>query len=92
MKPFTYEESLAEALHNPEFKAMWEANAVKRELTSTIIGERIKRKLSQAQLAAKAGLKQPSLARVEGGGVMPSLTTLMKLANAFNKRLEIRFI
>jgi HTH-type transcriptional regulator / antitoxin HipB len=87
----THTQVMAEALKDREFKAIWEANAVKRELTSAIIGERIKRKLSQAQLAAKAGLKQPSLARVEGGGVMPSVATLMKLAQAFGKKLVIRF-
>lgn len=92
MKPYTFEDSLADALKDPVFRAIWEANAVKREITKTIIGERIQRKLSQKELARRAGLKQPSLARVESGGMMPSLTTLTKLAKAFGKRLEVRFV
>lgn len=91
-KPYTYEDSLTEALKDPEFRAIWEANALKREITKTIIGERIKRKLSQEEVARKAGLKQPSLARVEGGSVLPSIKTLEKIAQAFGRKLEIRFI
>lgn len=91
MKPFTYDDALSEALVNPAFKRIWEANAVKREITKTVIGERIKRKLTQAQLAQKAGLKQPSVARVESGS-MPSITTLNKIAKALGTRLEIRFV
>ena len=82
---------MAEALRDLEFRQIWEANAVKREITSRIIEERIKRKLTQAQLAQKAGLKQPSLARVESGN-MPSITTLSKIAKAMGTRLEIRFV
>lgn len=91
MKPYTFEDSLTTALHDPQFRAIWEANVAKREVTKAIIGERIKRKLTQKQLAHQAGLKQPSLARVESTGIA-STTTLGKLAKAFGKRLEIRFV
>ena len=91
MTPFTYDDALNEALANPEFKRVWEVNTVKREITKAIICERIKRKLTQAQLATKAGLKQPSVARVESGN-MPSITTLNKIAKALGTRLEIRFV
>jgi len=91
MKPFTYDDSLNEALKDPEFKKIWEANAIKREITKSIIGERIKRKLTQQELAQRAGLRQPSLARVESGGTLPSIATLAKIAQALGKRLEIRF-
>jgi DNA-binding XRE family transcriptional regulator len=91
MRHITHEEVMTDLLQDPEFKAIWEANATKRQITMAIIGERIKRKLSQEELAHKAGLKQPSIARVEGGSVMPSITTLNKIAKAFGKRLDIRF-
>jgi DNA-binding XRE family transcriptional regulator len=92
MNHLTHTEVMTDLLKDQEFKEIWEANATKREITMAVIGERIKRKLSQEQLARKAGLKQPSLARVESGGVMPSITTLNKLAKAFGKRLEVRFV
>lgn len=92
MRHLTHEEVMTDLLRDREFKEIWEANATKREITKSIIGERIKRKLSQGELALKAGIKQPSLARVEGGSVMPSLTTLNKIAKAMGKRLEVRFV
>ena len=87
-----YEEVLAEELRDPSFRVVWEAEEAKRKVISTLIGQRIKRKLTQAQLAHRAGIKQPSLARVESGSVMPSLSLLNKLAKALNSSLEIRFI
>jgi DNA-binding XRE family transcriptional regulator len=91
MKYRTFDEVLRDQLKDPEFKQIWEGNALKREITSTIIGERIKRKMTQQEVAQKAGIKQPSLARVESGGVMPSIRTLERLAAVFGRKLEIRF-
>ena len=91
MKHQNFDRVLNEALQNPEFKEIWEADAVKREVTKAIIRERIKHKMTQEQLARRAGMKQPSLARVESGSVAPSLMTLGKIAKAFGAKLEVRF-
>ena len=91
MKHRTFDEVLNDQLKDPEFREIWEGNALKREITSAIIGERIKRKMTQQEVAQRAGIKQPSLARVESGGVMPSIRTLEKIATVFGRKLEIRF-
>lgn len=91
MKHRTHDEVMADALKDPEFRKIWESNALKREITKALIGERIRQKMTQEEVAQKAGIKQPSLARVESGGVMPSIRTLEKLANVFGRKLEIRF-
>ncbi len=57
-----------------------------------VLGERIKRQLTQEELARRAGLKQSSFARVESDGVLPSITTLNKIAKGLNKRLEVCFV
>ena len=80
-----------QALKDRDFKKVWDADAVKREITKMVIRERISHKLTQHQLADKAGLKQPSLARVESGSVTPSIGLLNKLAKALNSKLEVRF-
>ena len=45
-------------------------------------------KLTQAELAAKAGMKQSALARLENGNTRPRKTTLSKLAEAMGISVE----
>lgn len=45
-------------------------------------------KLTQAELAAKAGMKQSALARLESGNTSPRKTTLSKLAEAMGISVE----
>lgn len=86
----TFGQVLADKLRNPEFKKEWEASELQYQVIEAIIAERLKRKMSQEELAKKAGLKQPNLARVESGSVVPSLITLQKLARAFGKSWKFR--
>jgi transcriptional regulator with XRE-family HTH domain len=51
-----------------------------------------KQKLSQAELAERAGTKQPAIARLESGRVVPRLELLQKIADALGMRLEVRFV
>jgi transcriptional regulator with XRE-family HTH domain len=51
---------------------------------------RIAQGLTQAQLAEKVGTKQPSIARIESGKDVPSLSFLQKVASALNAKVEIR--
>jgi transcriptional regulator with XRE-family HTH domain len=58
------------------------------------LGERIrlareKAGFTQAQLAARIGSTQPALARLEAGGVTPSLETLGRLAKALGLELVV---
>ena len=45
-------------------------------------------KLTQAELAARAGMKQSALARLESGGARPRKTTLATLAGAMKISIE----
>lgn len=56
-----------------------------------LIELREKRGWSQRDLAERAGMKQPQLARLETGQVEPKLDTLQRLAMAMDTRLTIRF-
>jgi DNA-binding XRE family transcriptional regulator len=88
----SYEEEFAKKLQrDPKFRELWEAGETRRRVVSALIGERIRQKISQQDLAKRAGVKQPSLARVESGNVMPSLNMLSRLAKAMNASLEIQF-
>ena len=53
---------------------------------------RILRGLSQAQLAEMAGTRQPSIARLENGNSLPSLSFLQRLAAALGAKIEVRLV
>lgn len=53
---------------------------------------RIKRGLTQKELAERVGSKQPSISRLETGDQEPSLSFLRRVAAALDARLEIHII
>lgn len=53
---------------------------------------RILRGLTQAQLAELVGTRQPSIARLENGTSIPSLSFLNKVATALNAKIELRLV
>jgi ribosome-binding protein aMBF1 (putative translation factor) len=59
-------------------------------LISQVIDARLKRKLTQKQLAQKLGTKQSAISRLEAGRTNPTLSFLQKLAAVMNQRLVIQ--
>ena len=57
------------------------------EIAKMITDARIAKDMTQECLAKLAGTKQPSIARVEKGDSLPSLSFLQKIAKAFNTQL-----
>jgi len=45
--------------------------------------------MTQAELAARIGSTQPAMARLEAGGITPSLETLHRIAEALRLELVI---
>lgn len=83
-----FEQVKAELLANPEVRAAYDA----LEPAYQIARLRIEAGLTQAQLAALVGTKQPSIARLERGQTQPSVAFLSRLAAALGMRLEINFV
>ena len=57
-----------EQMRDPEYRAAYEALDPEFQIIRQIIDLRLKRKMSQAELASKMGTKQPSVARMERRG------------------------
>ena len=53
---------------------------------------RIRRGLTQAQLAEMVGVQEATIARLEGGSRIPSLSLLRRIAEALGSRIEIQFL
>lgn len=79
-----------ELLSDPEVAKEYERLRPRYELISQLIGARIKKGLTQAQLAKKIGTKQSAIARVEGGNSNPSIAFLERLTQALGSKLIIQ--
>ena len=87
----TFEDLLEKQLQNPSFKKLWEESEPQRRLTMQLIKTRLEKKMSQKELAEKAGTTQAVVSRIENMNANPSLKFMQKLANALDKKLVIEF-
>ena len=86
-----YQEFKNQLLKDPEFKKEYEKFDLKHNIASMIIDARIKKEITQTELAIKVGTKQPSIARLENGKNLPSLNFLEKIAKSLKTKLIIKF-
>ncbi len=78
-----------EWLKDPAFKREYDKLEGRYALINKVIGARIKKKMTQAQLAKRAGTKQSAIARLESGNVNPSLNFMEKIATALGMKLNV---
>jgi transcriptional regulator with XRE-family HTH domain len=81
-----FEDWLEERLTDPEFRAEWEAS----EPGFQVALLRIRRGLTQAQLAERVGTTQSSIARLESGRTEPRLSFLRRVVEALGGHLTIQ--
>ncbi|MFA5873631.1 MAG: helix-turn-helix transcriptional regulator [Anaerolineales bacterium] len=84
----TFKDWQAEQQQDPEFVAA----ADELEPGYQIAHLRIQRGLTQAQLAEMVGTRQPSIARLENGSSVPSLSFLERIAKALDARIELHVV
>jgi HTH-type transcriptional regulator / antitoxin HipB len=70
----------------------YEAARLRFELGEAVRHRREELGITQAQLAERAGLQQPAVARFETGGTMPTIPMLERLADALGLRLNVEFL
>jgi DNA-binding XRE family transcriptional regulator len=79
-------------LSDPQVKAEYDALSPEFELARAIITLREGIGLTQREFAAKVGMKQSQLARIESGKQTPKLKTLAKLAAAAGYEVEVNLV
>ena len=79
-------------MKDPEFARAYAELAPEFEIVDQIIALRLKRKMSQRDLAAKMGTQQPSIARLERRRVTTDLGFLRRVADALDARVEVRLV
>lgn len=88
---YTFQDHLKELMKNPKFRKEWEDSEVEYQLGRRLIEARLKRNLSQRDLAERAQTTQAVISRVEAMNSNPSLNLLKRLANALGVKLKIAF-
>lgn len=78
-----------ELLSDPEVKKGYDALEAEYALIDSLISARLSKKMTQAELAEKAGLKQAAVARLEGGDSNPTFATLTKIAKVLDKKVAL---
>ena len=84
-----WKEHKKQLMRDPEFREQYEALEPEYKLAAAVIRLRVARGLTQAQLADLLNTRQESIARLESGSSLPSLSTVRKVADALDADLEI---
>jgi len=87
---FPFDRLKARLLANPKVKAEYDALAPEFEIAAELIKARVRAGLSQAELAARMGTSQSTIARLESGQTLPSTKTLLRYAKATGSKFQVR--
>jgi len=83
---------LNEQLKDPEFACAYEELGPEFEIVDQIIALRVKRKMTQRDLAEKVGTQQPSIARLERRRVANDLGFLRRVADALGADVRVSLV
>lgn len=89
MKTKKYRQLKNKLLKDKEIRQEYENLGPEFSLINLIIKERIKKGMSQKELAGKMGTKQSAISRFESGKYNPSLSFLQKIAEALDTKLKV---
>ena len=78
----------AELLADPRVRAAYEEQIPEYAIARAVIMARSQAGLTQEQLAERMSTSQSFIARLEGGHVLPSMRTFLKVAQATGTRPE----
>ncbi len=84
-----YRDFKAKLLRDKTIKKAYNELAPEFALVEMIIEKRLKKGLTQKQLAIKIGTKQPVISRLERGDYNPSIKFLHRVADALGAELKV---
>jgi ribosome-binding protein aMBF1 (putative translation factor) len=88
---YTFDNHLKESLKDPEFRKAWEESEPEYLLATKLIEKRLKKKMSQRDLAKKLKTTQAVISRIETMNANPSLSLLKRIAHELDSKLILRF-
>ena len=91
-KFYTHGELHSKWMKNPKYVHEYEMLEPEFVIARAMLDARIKKRISQKDLAQKMETGQAVISRLESGKAKPSIALLQRLADAIDAKLEIRFI
>ena len=88
----TFDDMLSKQLKDDEFRKEFEAIQPEMDVIRAMIDARIKNNLTQKELAARTGIDQADISKLENGTRNPSLKLLKRLAYGMGMQLKIEFV
>jgi ribosome-binding protein aMBF1 (putative translation factor) len=78
-------------LANPKIRQALKESELEFQIARSLIETRIKKGLTQADIAKKMNTRQSVISRVENAQTTPSLSFLKRLASALQTSLQVQF-
>ena len=91
MKEYKVSDYLKEKTKDPYFKELYELEAQKYAIVEKIVEYRIKKKITQSDLAKQVGVTQQQISKVENGE-FSSVMTLEKILLAIGMTVQIKAV
>ena len=86
-----YKEYKEKVLQNPEVKAEYDALQPEYDIIQAIINARNEQHMTQTELAARTGITQADISRIENGTRNPSLAMVKRIAEGLGMQLRLEF-
>ena len=83
---------LQEQLQDPEFAQEYEAIQPEMDIIKAIVDARTSQNLTQKELAARTGINQADISKLENGTRNPTINLLKRLADGMGMTLKIEFV
>ena len=88
----TLNEFMTEQLKNPEFREEYDKIQPELDVIRALVEARISQNLTQKELAARTGIDQADISKLENGTRNPSLNLLKRLADGMGMVFRIEFV
>lgn len=86
-----WEQVRKELFKDPKVKRAYEDLQPEFAIVQALIDARVKKKISQEDLARRMGTGQAVISRLENANASPSLSLIKRLAHALDLKVELKF-
>ena len=87
-----YKDYKEKVLQNQKVKAEYDALQPEYDIIQAMIDARLSQNITQKELAARTGITQADISRIENGTRNPSLSMMKRLAQGLGMQLKLEFM